>query len=36
MNIVVENVHLGDSLLTLTYATNIITSTDTDNSEEIE
>ena len=35
-NIVVENVHLGDSLLTLTYATNIITSTDTDNSEEIE
>lgn len=35
-NIVVENVHLGDSLLTLTYATNIITSTDTNNSEEIE
>lgn len=27
-NIVVENVHLGDSLLTLTYAANIITSDD--------
>lgn len=27
-NIVVENVHLGDSLLTLTYGTNIITAQD--------
>lgn len=27
-NIVVENVHLGDSLLTLTYGTNIITDTE--------
>lgn len=29
-NIIVENVHLGDSLLTLTYGTNIITSDDFD------
>ena len=32
-NIVVENVHLGDSLLTLTYAANIITSTDSEDEE---
>lgn len=30
-NIVVENVHLGDSLLTLTYGANILTSDDDEN-----
>lgn len=35
-DIIVENVHLGDSLLTLTYGVNVLTSDDDDREQEAE
>lgn len=35
-DIIVENVHLGDSLLTLTYGVNVLTSDDDDQEQEAE